>query len=64
MIELLKEDAGFRIICNLSAAKLLAVCNGNEAIATLTSEMWLRNKQLSDQIKVEVVLYSRIKNRK
>jgi hypothetical protein len=58
MIELLKEDVVvLESSGNLSAAKLLGrFCNGNEAIATLTSEIVAKEQAIDpNQIKAEVV---------
>lgn len=58
MIELLKEDVVvLESSGNVSAAKILGrFCNGNEAIATLTSEIVAKEQAYdSNQIKAEVV---------
>lgn len=58
MIELLKEDVVvLESSGNVSAAKLLGrFCNGNEAIATLTSEIVAKEQAIDpNQIKAEVV---------
>lgn len=58
LIELLKNDVIVLESCgNVSAAKILGrFCNGNEAIATLTSEIVAKEQAYDpDQIKAEVV---------